>query len=233
MTPVVRPDAPDTALPLAPLTLRPGAPAPAGRPWGQRVRDAIVGYLPILMMGTLALATWWLVKNTPVPEPQRGEGPVRTDPDYEMRGFSVQRFTREGPATHVIQGERLRHFPVGDLLDIDNVRLLWTDDQGRQTVATATRARAKADGTEVELIGAARVLREAAPEASPPTERFEFRSEYLQVFPEVDLVRTDRPVTVARGASTLQAGGLEYDHRTRTLALKGRVRGSVVGGGTP
>ena len=219
-------DPSDSALPLAPLALRPGAPPPPGRtPW-QRLRDGIAAYLPILLMAMLAGATWWLVKNTPVPQQGAVAGRPPHEPDYEMSDFSVQRFTREGPANSVLKGRRMVHYPDTDTIEIDGVSLLWTDDTGARLVATAQRARASADGTQVELMGAAHVVREPAP--GTREERFEFSGEHLMVWTRQDRVRADQPVTIVRGTSVLSAQTLDYDRKSGLLELGGRVRGRVL-----
>jgi lipopolysaccharide export system protein LptC len=219
-------------VPLLPLVARPAAPDVVRRPWPQRVADALVSYLPVLLMALLALATWWLAKNTPVPPPERPAAPARHEPDYEMRGFSVQRFTAQGPANSIIEGRWLRHFPDTDTLEIEGVRVLWTDEQGRKTIATAQRAVAKADGSEVQLTGEAHVVRDAAPAAADPG-RLEFRSEFLQLYTQTQRVRTHLPVTLTQGGSQMQAGSLYYDHRAGVLELGGRVRGMLEAGTAP
>ena len=219
----------DVVLPIVPLVVRPAAAAPISRPWQQRITDVLVGYLPVLLMALLALATWWLVKNTPVPQPERVSAPLRHEPDYEMHGFSVQRFTSQGPAASVIEGQSLRHFPDTDTLEIEGVRVLWTDELGRKTIATAQRAVAKADGSEVQLLGEARVVRDAAqaPGGKPDSDgRLEFRSEFLQLYTQAQRVRTHLPVTLIQASGQLQAGSLDYDHRAGVMELGGRVRGT-------
>ena len=35
--------------------------------WVRRGRESVAVYLPVLLMGLLALGTWWLVRNAPQP----------------------------------------------------------------------------------------------------------------------------------------------------------------------
>ncbi len=82
------PDLSDGTLTLEP----PGSSLPprARLPWYQRLRELVVTYLPLLLMGMLALGTWWLVKNTPSADPPPSEGIPREEPDYTMQHFSVE-----------------------------------------------------------------------------------------------------------------------------------------------
>jgi len=189
-------------------------------PWHARVLDVVSSYLPLLLMGLLALSTWWLVSNTPLPEGERVAAPLRHEPDYTMTQFMVQRFAPDGSMRAQIEGDMLRHYPDTDTLEIDNVRLRAVAPSGRVTLATARRAVASGDGSEVQLQGGARVTREA----SGADGAIDFRGEFLHAFINTERVRSHLPVTVRSGGSEMRADALDYDHRVRELRLSGRVR---------
>ena len=65
-------------------------------PWVRRIVDSALAYLPMLVMAALALGSWWLVKQTPVAEGAAAPSAPRSDPDYTMRTFVVQRFAKDG-----------------------------------------------------------------------------------------------------------------------------------------
>lgn len=191
-------------------------------PWTARLLEQAVSYLPLLLMGLLALATWWLVKNTPVLEDGRPPAPARHEPDYTMTGFMVRRFAPDGSLRGQIEGEVLRHYPDTDTLEIDNVRIRAVAADGRVTRAEARMALANADGSEVQLRGGAQVLREGLA-GEPPVE---FRGEFLHAFLDTERVQSHLPVTVIRGGARVQAEAMEYDHLQRVVQLKGRVTAS-------
>jgi lipopolysaccharide export system protein LptC len=212
--------------PLAPLTPPTQRRRRAG-PWHVRVWENVAVSLPAVLMGLLAAATWWLVKNTPVPDPERPSAPPRHVPDYEMQKFSMQRFLPDGTPSAKVEGEALRHYPDTDTLEIDDVRLRAVDPKGGLvSTASAKRALANGDMSEVQLIGAARVLREPPPGARSG-EQFEFRGEFLHLFTDTERVRSHLPVTLISGRSEIRADSLEYDHLTQTAVLAGRVKGSI------
>jgi lipopolysaccharide export system protein LptC len=211
----------------APAAL-PAPPAPAPLPHGRRRRrDALLdalnhaaGYLPVLLMSLLALATWWLVRSTPVPGPDRPEGPPRGEPDYTMERFLVQRYAPDGSLRAQIEGDHMRHFPHDDTLVIDRARIVAHAEDGRVTVATARRATSNGDGSELRLEGDARVRRE--PHAGEPA--IEFRGERLVASQRDRTVVADAPVTITQGGAELRADRMRYDHGTRLLEMTGRVR---------
>ncbi|UUX96117.1 LPS export ABC transporter periplasmic protein LptC [Aquabacterium sp. J223] len=194
------------------------------RTWRQRLLDGqqvVSTYLPLLLMALLALATWWLVQNTPGLLKPSGERPKRHEPDYSMQDFTVERFRVDGRLTLRIQGREMRHYPDDDTLEIDQPRLRAVDPQGRLTVATARLGRARADGSEVQLLGDADV-RSESPDAPP----VEFRSEFLHAFIDQQRLRTHLPVRIRQAGSEMQAQGLDYDHARRLVQTQGRSRAS-------
>ncbi len=83
----------------------------------------------------------------------------------------------------------------------------------------ARRALANGDGSEVQLIGDAHVVRPARGKE----EAIDFRSEFLQAFRNLERVRSQVPVVVTQGGSSVRAGGMEYDNLTRVVDLKGHT----------
>jgi lipopolysaccharide export system protein LptC len=206
-------------LPEVPISLG-AAPGPRPRrPWHMRLRDMLSSYLPLLMMTALALATWWLVKNTPTAPPERTTAVDAGAADYTMRRFNVQRFAADGRLRLHLEGTEMRHFPVGDRIEIDEVRLRAFAPDGRVTTAQARRAVSNGEASEITLEGGAEVLGTDA-DGRP----VEIRSEYLHADLETEVVGTDRPVQVLHGTSRLSAGGLSYDARRRVLDFRGPVR---------
>ena len=205
--------------PPLPPEAAPAAQRALAAPWPGRLLDAVSAYLPVLLMGLLALGTWWLIKSTPVPGGERAAVAPRHEPDYAMTKFMVQRFSPDGAMRVQIEGDMLRHYPDTDTLEIDNARIRAIAPDARVTVATAKRALSNGDASEVQLLGGAHVIREAAAN----DEAIEFRSEFLHAFFNSERLRSHLPVTVMRGASTVRADGMEYDNLARVIELKGRM----------
>ena len=172
-------------------------------------------------MALLALGTWWLVKNTPLPDGARVAAPLRHEPDYTMRQFMVQRFGADGAMRAQIEGDMMRHYPDTDTLEVDNARIRHVAVDGHVTVATARRALANGDASEVQLQGGAHVIREAL---GADEEAIDFRGEFLHAFLANERVRSHLPVTVTRGATEIHADAMEYDNLERVVQLKGHVQ---------
>jgi lipopolysaccharide export system protein LptC len=211
------PDLEDSPITLGPVAQR-ATPVRAALPWHQRLREMLTTYLPVLLMLLLALGTWWLVRNTPSDDgPAEPRAPLQ-EPDYTMRNFVVERFDKDGRLKVRVQGEQLRHFADTNTIEVDAARVHAVSAGGRVTLAQARRALANGNGTEVQLLGDARV-----DSTGPKGEPIAFRGEFLHAFLDTERLRSHLPVTVTRDASQFRAAAMDYDHLSGLLQLKGKM----------
>jgi lipopolysaccharide export system protein LptC len=205
-------------------------------PLHRRALSRLSSYLPLLLMALLALATWWLVKNTPVFQGDKPVAAPRHVADYQMRGFTVQRFAADGSLRLQIEGTELRHFPDTDTLEIDNARIRAINPDGRVTLASAQKALSNGDGSELQLSGQAHVVREAyvaADGSGAGDAPVDFRGEFLHAFLRTEQVRSHLPVTITRGNTQLQGAAMTYDNLSRVAQFNGRVHATFGVPGSP
>ncbi len=201
--------------------LAPAQPArqPQREAWHRRALGTLVSFLPLLLMLLLALGTWWLVKNSPGPIGPAADVPLRTDPDYTMTAFAIERFDARGELKLRLEGALMRHLPATDRIEIDDVHIRAISPDGRVTLARARRAVATGDGSEVQLIGEAVV--NSIDTAGVP---LVMRSEFLHAFLLTERVLSNQPVVVVHGGAEMRATGLVYDHPSQKLDLGGPAR---------
>jgi lipopolysaccharide export system protein LptC len=186
-------------------------------------------YLPLIFMGTLALLTYWLVRTAPPVEGPVAQRTQSHEPDYFMEGFSVKTYDATGRIRSEVIGNKARHYPDTQWLEIDAIRVRSFDDKGRLTTASAVRGLTNEDGSEVQLMGNAVVVREApATRDGKPQPRMEYRSEFLHAFMTTEVVKSHKPVALQRGQDHFTADSLNFDNIEQTLQLQGRVRGTLV-----
>jgi lipopolysaccharide export system protein LptC len=204
---------------LAPAAPAATLPRHGEMPWPARVFEQASSYLPVLLMALLALGTWWLVKNTPLSDEPQTAAPLRHEPDYQMSQFIVRRFSPDGAMRAQIEGDKMRHYPDTDTLEIDNVRVRAIAPDGHVTLANARTALSNGDGSEIQLYGGAHVVRQGLEGEDP----IEFRGEFLHAFLNTERVQSHLPVTVTRGSMEIHAQSMEYDNLERVVQLKGHV----------
>ena len=205
------------------------APPQPKQPLAWRVGQFVSAYLPLILMLLLALATWWLVRNTPRPDEPREAAPPRHEPDYAMSDFTLQRFSADGALRVQVQGAQMRHYPDTNTLEIDQAQIRAIAADGSVTVAAAQRAVSNGDATEVQLQGGARVLREATASAAA----IEFESEFLHAFLATERIKSHLPVRLRQGTSELSVASVEYDHLSRIAKLGGPLRAEIYPPGAP
>ena len=197
-------------------------------PW-RRAGDKATLYLPVLLMGFLALGTWWLVRNAPKPISTGPQKVVLHEPDYFMKDFSIKSFEATGRLKTRLVGTTGRHFPDTDTLEVDDARMLAISPDGRSTVGRANRALSNADGSEVQMFGNAVITREpvagtATMKAQPP---MQIESEFLQLWPNDEKISSNKPVVMTRGSDRFTGDSMNYGNLDQILQLNGRVKGLI------
>jgi lipopolysaccharide export system protein LptC len=191
--------------------------------------ERVMLYLPLAVMGVLALGTYWLIRTTPDSTDPAVQSSSTNEPDYFMQGFSVKAFDALGRVRSEVVGEKARHYPNTKWLEIDNIRIRSFNEQGRLTTATAKQGLTNENATEVKLLGNAVVVREAVTDApSGEAPRMEYRSEFLHAFIMTERVKSHKPVELLRGNDRFTADSLDFDNIEQVLQLQGVVRGVLV-----
>ena len=212
----------NTALPSPPIS------GPTARPPERRSRrwaDQLTVYLPVLLMGLLALASYWLLRATPPPPEPEVARPVSSEPDYFMRGFSVKVFDANGVLINEVFGREARHRPDSNTLEVDQARIRVVGDDGVVTTASARSVVSNGARTEFLLEGDAVVVREGRTLANgSPSPKLEFRGDQLRVFTDPQRLVSDLPVTVLRGNDKLQSDTLDYVGADQVALMRGRVK---------
>ena len=194
-----------------------------------RFWERISIYIPVLLMGLLALGTYWLVKNTPAAIPPVGQRVTGSEPDYYMRRFGIKTFDEAGQLKSHVSGAEVRHYPDTDTLEIDKALIRSYSINGRLTTSTGDRSLTNGDGSEVQLTGNARVLREAGVDTDGQVvPRLEFKGEFLHVFANDERVKSHLPVVVTRGSDRFAGDSFAFNNLDRVVDLNGRVRAVLV-----
>lgn len=200
-------------------------------PWRSALRawDRISIYLPILLMGALALSTYWLVRNSPVFANQEAAKAAQHNVDYFMRKFTIKSFDEVGAMRSEIKGIEGRHFADTDTLEIDQPRIRSISELGRIVTSTGNRALSNGDGSEVQLFGNARVVRDpVVGNDGQIMPRMEFSGEFLHAYVNEERVKSHLPVVLTRGSDQFSGDTFAYNNVTGIAELKGRVKGLLV-----
>jgi len=195
----------------------------------RRALERLSIYLPVILMGVLALGTYWLVRSTPTPTPAQADKPLQHEHDYLVQKFSVKTFDYKGGLKNEMFGAEARHFPDTDTLEIEQFMIHNFNEKGHKTTATANRAVVNSDASEVQLIGNAVVVRDAVvSKTGEAVPRMSFRGEFLHAYLDTERVKSHKPVELTRGNDQFTADSLDFDNFEQVMKLHGRVRGTLV-----
>ena len=176
--------------------------------------------LPVALMLLLGGMTIWLqyaIESPPQPEPAKH----RHDPDAIGEKVTLSRLDQRGIAQYHLSAERMLHYPDNDSIELIAPRFLKKDATAELTV-TANKGVIYQENKEARFYDNVELVRR--PLAGNGTLRI--RTQYMQVFLERGVARTDRAVSIVNGPSTLSGTGMEYQRETGRLSLLSGVKGS-------
>ncbi len=203
--------------------------------WLARAQSAA----PLVLAGVLAGFTWWLVVSSPdVSQGARPPEPDRGTPDYELAHARLARFDAQGRLEAVIDGDRMRHYPVTQTVQIDAMQLALRHPDGRRVLAQAREGEWSEEQGLASLSGAADVrLADVGvllpAQASDVGERGEagvtrILGERLDLDTRARVLTSQQPVTVRREGSTVRAQTLRHNEPAGLTDLGGRVQGRLL-----
>lgn len=180
-------------------------------------------YLPVLLLGLMALGAYWLAHTAPGAAETKAAAPLRHQPDYFMTAFSMIAYDANGRIKSEVMGKEIRHYPDNDTVEIDQPRIQAFGQDGKRATARAALARAKGDGSEVELIGDAFLIREETQFSGRRAPPLEFRSQYLHADRDAKRVKSHRPVSLVRAGERIVGDAFEYSDVEQVIELRGNV----------
>jgi len=194
----------------------------------RHIIDKGLAYVPVILMGILAMLSYWLIKNTPEMEINRFRMQPKHEIDYELRSFSVRSFRQSGQLQSLLVGENAKHYADTETLEIEMPQVQVMDLNQNKTIATSSRAISNADGSELQMIGNA-VLTKTTSNAKSELKNdvFELRSEYLNFLMDDEIIKSHLPVQIKKENSYFNAMSMDFDNLNQTLKLKGRVHGFI------
>lgn len=181
-------------------------------------RSAIV--FPLALLTMLALLTFWINKSVQSPKPTL-DGSSRHDPDYIMTNFVTTQTDINGALRYKLAAVEMKHFPDDDSTSLQRPRYTQFAAGKPYTQVEGLRGQVSSDGEKVELFDNVKVTRQAFADKGEMT----VESDYLNILPNEDIVRTDSPVVIRQAPKTvIYATGMIYEKNQRTLTLLHKVR---------
>ena len=173
-------------------------------------------FLAVLL---ITIFTRWLL--TSVEQPGKpGEAKVEHEPDYFITNFEATLYDEMGTANYHLIADHLDHFPDDDSMEIEKLRLEYTDSAKQEWVATSDRGMAYKELEVLQMNDNVKVVR--TPDI--PETLMTLYAKDLRI----DLIKrvavTDNEVKIVGKNSTIDATGMLLEFDAGKLTFNARTR---------
>lgn len=175
---------------------------------------------PIILLTVLAIFTAWINRMVQPPQP-KPDGSSRHDPDYIMNNFVTTQTDINGSLRYKLAAAEMKHFPDNDTTELQRPRYTQYTVGKPYAQAESLRGHVSSNGEQVQLIDKVRITRHAFAGKGEMT----MDTDYLNILPNQDLVKTDYPVVIRQVPNTvIHATGMVYEKNKNTVTLLHKVR---------
>jgi len=205
----------------------PPSPRICSRPLPKDETVNTLRYIPVLIAALIALGTYWLAEQARRVELQHAPSPL--NPDFVVEGVRMSRMDVNGVVQTIVSATRMTHVPQSDRAQLEQPRVLQSTPGKPPVNITADHGESINNAQIVNLDGHVVIERTAAgqaPELVVHTDR-------LQVYPDDDLAKTDRDVTIDYGQSKIAGTGMQLSNADRKLIIEHKARGVIAAPKTP
>ena len=164
-----------------------------------------------------AFGSFWLVQVMQGEESVHGVG-AGNEPDYIVDNFSWVRMSEGGKPRYVISGERLTHRPADNTAVVEKPVVQSLTAEHPPMTMTSDHALVSQNQNQIDLTGNVDIQRPAGKDSQP----LRIRTEALTVLPDEDIVKTDKPIDMKLGASSVNGVGMLANNATQQVHLGGR-----------
>lgn len=192
-------------------------------PTVRRRRTAHRYRLLLLIVGGigLVLASFWLLQLMHRGATENAPEARGSEPDYYVENFTFVRMSKTGQARYNVAGRRMIHRPDNDTYEITLPVVHSFSQEQPPLMMRAEQAIAVPDSSVIHMRDKVEVDRPG----SATAQHFHLKSDDLDILPDDDVIKTDRPVDLTLGSSRLSGVGMYVNNATREFRLAQRVHG--------
>ena len=175
--------------------------------------------LAMIVIGVFfAFGSFWLLQLMQATDIDAQLGGPPDEPDYIVENFSFVRMTPNGQPSYVVSGKRLAHIPLGDVSNVEQPLMRGVEPGRPPMTVVARNAQIHHEEHRVELMGDVDLQRPKTAQS----EALRVRTQALTVLPDEEILKTDLPIDMQLGASTLVGTGMVANNATQQVHLSSR-----------
>ncbi|OYY10143.1 MAG: LPS export ABC transporter periplasmic protein LptC [Polynucleobacter sp. 35-46-11] len=186
--------------------------------------------MPLILMSTLTLVTFWLVKKNAPVEKSALERVRLHEPDYTITNGALSALNEAGNTKYRLLGKKVIHYDDDASIDIETPRIRLFPPEKSPITVKADSGHLDGDITILDLINNAEIFRppQAASATEPARPRMIARSSYFKVLINDDIIETNKPITLEQGVSIMRStDGGTFNNIEQSMVLSGQVRGRI------
>jgi lipopolysaccharide export system protein LptC len=194
--------------------------------------DRLRSWLLIAILAIITLGSFWVYEvMRREAEQQSQQSTTRIAPDYFVDQFSYVRFNEQGKANYRMTGDRLIHHPKDDQIEIIQPRLNALDSSLNKVILRADRSiilqanSKKKTVSEDQIHFFGNIL--ANKEAGVNNPAWNFKTEFLLVLPDSNVLTTDKHVEFISNGSRITANKMMVNHKEQEYEFSGNVTTSM------
>lgn len=181
-------------------------------------KSAII--FPLTLLAVLAAITAWINYSVQTQSPSL-DGSSRHDPDYIVSNFVTKQTDVNGDLSYRLAAAEMKHFPDNDSTDLLSPHFTQYAINKPYTSTQGLYGTVSSNGEQVQLTKQVKITRQAFAEKGEMT----LETEYLDILPNQNIVKTDLPVVIRQAPKTvIYATGMIYDKNIKTMTLLHKVR---------
>lgn len=201
---------------------------------GSRLKDYLVDlairFVPMTILAALALLTYsYLKTSTQIETPT--EVNIKTHiPDYVFENARLTALDEFGQTKYRLLGKKFSHFEDDSSIDITEPRLRFFTKNAPPTTISSMTGHLDGDVSILELFNQAEIFRphQIGKDGEIIYPRLRATSNYFKVFINDDVIDTNVPVKIERGASVMTATqGAHFENVDQRMTLLGDVKGYI------
>jgi lipopolysaccharide export system protein LptC len=194
------------------------------------VGHTLLRLMPLILMGSLTLATFWMVQKNQPAEKSSLERVRLHEPDYIIYDGALSTLSEQGTTKYRVLGNKVTHYDDDASIDIEKPRMRLFQPNKAPVTVKSDIGHLDGDLTILDLIGNASIFRPAQPETATEraTAQMLATSSYYKVLINDDIIETDKPITLQQGMSIMRStDGGTFNNIEQSMTLSGQVKGRI------
>jgi lipopolysaccharide export system protein LptC len=176
--------------------------------------------LTFVIVISLALCSYWLMKQTNKNLILQSAPSSRIAPDFYITQFKFTRLIPNGKTKYYMTGNNLKHLPQDDHFEIDNPYIVSFNPNTTPTTISAKKSLIENKKDHIHLYQNVKLQRPS----SPTNGAIQLQTDYLLYLAIPNILKTHLPSRITIKDAQFSANQLEINNLSRHITLNGNVK---------